>query len=219
MTATAFRTMIEQGDLDGIRSALQRNPTLANQTICWHLNQDNQSDPLHYVADCVGNGWLTNGKDGEITALLIEHGAAINGSEGRETPLIGAASLGASNTAKELIESGADLEATGLFGATALHWAAWKGMADTVGTLLSAGAAVEPRCTEFEATPLFWAVHGFGPNGPAVKHQQVQAAATLIKAGAKVDTVNGEGLSALEVARDCEDQEMFELLQEPIRTT
>ena len=95
MSDDSIRRLIEQGDVDGVRRALAGNSALANRTIRWHLNQDNESDPLHYVSDCVSQGWLTNGREGELAELLLAHGAALNGNELREPPLIAAASLGA----------------------------------------------------------------------------------------------------------------------------
>src|SRR5687768_14723589 len=79
-----FRLLLEHGDVEGVRSALALEPELANRTIDWHLNQDNKSDPLHYICDCVGNGWLTNGSEGKLAELLLAHSAEINGTEGRE---------------------------------------------------------------------------------------------------------------------------------------
>jgi hypothetical protein len=61
-----FRELIEHGDVSNLRQALESDPTLANQPISWFLNQQNESDPLHYVSDCVGHGWLANGTEGEI---------------------------------------------------------------------------------------------------------------------------------------------------------
>jgi hypothetical protein len=54
-----------------LRAALAAEPTRASRTIRWHLKRWNESDPLHFVSDCVGNGLLTNGREGEIAALLI----------------------------------------------------------------------------------------------------------------------------------------------------
>jgi len=45
MNADNFRLLIEMGDLSGIRRALKSEPALANQTIRWVLNQQNESDP------------------------------------------------------------------------------------------------------------------------------------------------------------------------------
>lgn len=48
MIEEGFRRLIEQGDLEGLRNALQSNSGLANQTIRWHLNQVSESDPFLY---------------------------------------------------------------------------------------------------------------------------------------------------------------------------
>ena len=213
MADEGFRRAIEQGAVQAVRSALEADPALANRTIRWHLNQDNESDPLHYVSDCVGHGWLTNGKEAEIAALLLSHGAQINGTQGRESPLIASISLGAESVSRLLIEAGAELEATSIYGSRALHWAAWMGAPGTVELLIARGAQIEPKDSEFEATPLFWAVHGYGPHGPSPKKDQVRAAQILIDAGADPRTVNKQGMSALELAKICERNDMFELLQ------
>ncbi len=212
MKAEDFRVLIERGDVQAIRRALASDRALANQTIHWVLNQKNQSDPLHYVSDCVGNGWLTNGMEGEVAEALLEHGAAIEGTENRESPLIASASLGAEKVSKVLIERGAALERTSIFGARALHWAAWLGSATTVELLVAHHADLEARCSKFGATPLFWAVHGYGPNGPRLKKDQVAAAKILIQAGATVDTTNQEGLSAIELSGLGGQRDMYELL-------
>jgi hypothetical protein len=216
MNTDEFRILIERGDAEGLRRAMDDDAGLANRPIRWYLNQQNESDPLHYVSDCFGNGWLTTGKEGELADLLIAYGAMINGSGGRETPLIGSASLGADSVSKVLVEAGAELEATSIFGSRALHWAAWMGAASTVDLLLAHGAAIEARCSEFGATPLFWAVHGYGPNGPKQKKDQVGAAQILIKAGARVKTANKHGLSALELSKLCDGRDMYEVLHRSV---
>jgi len=207
-----FRLAIERGDAPGVASALQSDSGLANQTIHWYLNRPNESDPLHFVSDCVGNRLLTNGKEGEIAKLLLSHGADVNGTQGRESPLIAAASLGAGRVAKVLIDAGANLEATSTFGARALHWAAWGGASATVELLLMSGAEMEKKCSGFGATPLFWAVHGYGPSGHESKSGQVAAARALIKAGAKVATTNKFGETAIAMSKRCAQQDMHELL-------
>lgn len=213
MSDEDFRSFLAAGDVEKLRAVLEAEPARANATIRWYLNQWNESDPLHFVADAVGHGWLTNGREGETATLLIEHGAAIEGSAGRESPLIAAASLGAPRLARVLNDAGADPERTGLFGARALHWAAWTGEADIVAQLLARKVEVEPRCSEFGATPLYWAVHGYGPQGPRAKKNQVQAARRLIEAGAKVETTNKQGRSARALAREGVRGDMSELLE------
>jgi ankyrin repeat protein len=213
MTDDTFRRLIEHGDVDILRNALDADPGLAIRTIHWHLNQDNESDPLHFVSDCVGNGWLTNGAEGEIAELLLTFGAEINGSAGRESPLIASASLGAERVSTVLIEGDAELEKTSIYGSRALHWAAWMGASETVKLLIAHGAQIEAKDSEFSATPLFWAVHGYGPNGPEKKKDQVGAARMLIDAGANARTANKQGLSALELANSCNSKDMYVLLK------
>ena len=75
-------------------------------------------------------------------------------------------------------------------------------------------ANIEARCSEFGATPLFWAVHGYGPNGPKHKKEQVDAARLLIQAGASVDTANRHGVSALELSKLCENRDMYDVLHQ-----
>lgn len=212
MTAVALRTLIERGDVAGVQQALHVEPALANLPIRWFMNQHNESDPLHYLADCVGNARLADALAAELAEVLLSHGAAIDGSAGRETPLIGAASQGAESLAQVLIEAGAALERVSVFGARALHWAAWLGLRDTVGRLVKRGAQVDPRCAAFGATPLFWAVHGCGPNGPRHAGDRVGAARILIEAGAEARTTNKEGRSALELARSFGAASLAELL-------
>jgi ankyrin repeat protein len=211
-----FRLSIERGDADAIRRALKSDPGLANATIRWDLNQDNESDPLHYVSDAVFNGWLTNGSEARIAEALLASGAAIEGTEGRESPLIAAVSLGVEAVARVLVEAGADLEATSIFGARALHWAAWTGASTVVELLVAHGATLEAKDSEFGATPLFWAVHGDGPNGPPEKRDQVGAARLLIASGATVNPSNQDGLSAVELAETAESGRMLELLRQHV---
>ncbi|HEY4979907.1 MAG TPA: ankyrin repeat domain-containing protein, partial [Candidatus Acidoferrum sp.] len=213
MSDETFRQLIGHGDVDELRRALEVDPGLANRTIHWHLNQDNESDPLHYVSDCVGNGWLTIGVEDKIAELLLAFGAQIDGTAGRESPLIASASSGAEKVSTVLIEAGAKLEKTSIFGARALHWAAWMGSSLTVKPLIAHGAQIEAKDSEYLATPLFWAVHGFGPDGPEKKKDQVGAAMMLLEAGANARTLNNQGFSPLDLANSCKSKDMYEMLK------
>ncbi len=213
MSIETLQRCIETADVAGVRAALAAEPALAQGTIRWYLNRWNESEPLHYVSDCVGNGHISSACAGEIAQLLLAAGAAPNGTAARESPLLAAASLGADAVAKVLLEAGADLERTGVFGARALHWAAWTGAEATTRLLLARRPQIEARCAEFGATPLFWAVHGYGPNGARAKQGQVGAARALLEAGARVDTSNKHGTSAREMARQAARPDMTELLE------
>jgi len=146
--------------------------------------------------------------------VLLAYGAAIDGTENRESPLIASASLGAEKVSTVLVEAGAALESTSVFGSRALHWAAWIGTPSTVELLVAHNVNIEARCSEFGATPLFWAVHGHGPNGPKQKRDQVGAARMLIQANAIVDTANKHGVSALELSKRSGNRDMYELLRQ-----
>jgi hypothetical protein len=87
------------------------------------------------------------------------------------------------------------------------------GAPTTVELLIAHGAEIEPKDSRFAATPLFWAVHGYGPHGPRTKKDQVGAARVLIEAGASARTFNKDELSALDLASTCKHKDMHELLQ------
>jgi ankyrin repeat protein len=72
---------------------------------------------------------LQRGKELPLVDALIEAGSDVNfNKDGKtETPLIGAASLGADDVGLRLLEAGAKSEVRGKFGETALYWAALLG--------------------------------------------------------------------------------------------
>lgn len=212
MDADQFRLLIESGHVQELRRALASDSHLANKTITWFLNQENKTDPLHYVCDCVFNGWLSEELAAEIAALLLAHGALVNGSGNRESPLVGAISLGVESIVALLIEAGANIEATSVFGARSLHWAASIGLPKTTAKLIERGAEIEATCTAFGATPLYWAAHAMGPHGPSRKKDPVAAAKLLLEAGADVHAKNKEGMSVLECSRSAESRELTALL-------
>ena len=212
MSDKGFRLLLEAGDLQGLKSALASDPEMANQSVEWFLNQANESDPLHYVCDCVFYDCLDDAQAAEVAALLLEYGALMEGGKGRESPLIAATSLGAEAVAKLLIESGANVEAPAVFGARPLHWAASIGLPSTVALLIQHGAELEAKCAEFGATPLYWAAFGCGPNGPHKKRDPLGAAKVLIDAGASVDTTNNQGMSALTCSQQADSNAMYDLL-------
>jgi len=62
--------------------------------------------------------------------------------------------------AAALLERGANVNAKGVFGGTALHWAAINGHKDTVAFLVAHGADLTIRDTKFDSTPEGWATEG-----------------------------------------------------------
>ncbi len=87
-------------------------------------------------------GTLQRGKELPLVEALIQARADLNFQRDREdgkksdSPLIGAASLGAEEVGLRLLDAGAKPQLRGLFGETALHWAALLGES---GSSFSAG--------------------------------------------------------------------------------
>src|SRR5207249_4331531 len=119
--------------------------------------------PLHYVSDMLFEGTLRKGKELPLIEALIQAGANLDFQRDREdgkmgdTPLIGAASLAAEGVGLRLLEAGARPELRGLFGETALHWAALLGEDRLVGKLI-ARSDLDLKDEKYNSSPLGWAV-------------------------------------------------------------
>jgi ankyrin repeat protein len=207
------KELIELGLIDELKDLLLKNPELSNKKIKWGQYKENETDPLHYVSDCVFNGLLTNGNEAEIASVLIANGAKINGSDGAETPLIGAASLSVESVASCLIKAGANISSTSVHGANALHWASYVGLPSIVKLLLNEGADIEQRCIAFQATPLFWAVQGFHKNHPINRSSIVEAAEILVHYGADIHAKNFKGVTVLEWAHESENEDLIQVIE------
>ena len=112
------------------------------------------------------NGTLEKGKELPLVEALIEAGADLNFQREREdgkkgdTPLIGAASLGAEDVGIRLLDAGAKPDLRGLFGETALHWAALLGEDRLVARLIE-GSDLNLKDEKYKSPPLGWAIHGW----------------------------------------------------------
>ncbi len=213
MNSDSVKDAIDSGDIAGLETILSSTPALANTKIVWGPEKKNKTDPLHYIADAVFEEKLTSDKDVELAQLLLKHGALIDGSEGTESPLLGATSLAAGQLANLLIDKGADIHATSVHGATALHWSCYTGLPDTVSQLLAAGARVEQKCTQFHATPLFWAIHAIKYGSDKAHNKMIAAIRHLLDAGADKDTCNHQDYTALQLAKDTDNETLIGLLQ------
>jgi ankyrin repeat protein len=95
-------------------------------------------------------GTLPKGREIPLVDALLDAGADVDFQRSREdgkkgdTPLIGAASLGAENVGLRLFSAGARPQLRGLFGETALQWAAMLGE-DRLVTELIRGSNVNLR--------------------------------------------------------------------------
>src|SRR5215471_6404406 len=127
------KTAIRDGNADALRQLLREEPSRANELIRWGDGKICLTHPLHYIFDVLFEGKLSKGAEMPLVDVLIEAGADLNFQRERDdgkksdTPLIGAASLGAEDAGIRLLDAGAKPEVRGIFGETALHWAAMLG--------------------------------------------------------------------------------------------
>jgi len=180
------KTAIEAGDVAALQRLLAASPDFANTAIRWGKNDEILTQPLHFVCDKVFDGTLPAGRAVPLARALIEAGADINNQNG--DPLNAAASLGATEVGLLLLDAGARPDLRGLFGETALHWAAMIGNAVLVRQLLEKGAPMDIKDEKYEATPIGWALHGWSEPPPPGNHgHHREAVVALVRAGAVVD--------------------------------
>lgn len=182
------KTAIETGDAAALRRLLADVPARADELIRWGKDCRIATHPLHYVSDMRFEGRLQSGKELPLMEALIQAGADVDFQRNGEgdTPLIGAASLGAEEVGLRLLNAGAKPGLRGLFGETALHWAALLGEDRLAGRLIE---SVDPNLKDkkYKSSSLGWAVHGWC-NPPAGNHgRQLEVVRLLVAAGATVE--------------------------------
>lgn len=183
-----LRTAIRNGDADALRHLLSEDAAQANALIRWGTNDCILSHPLHYVSDMLFERKLQRGQELPLVEALILGGADLDFQRnGRgDTPLIGAASLGAEEVGIRLLEAGAEPELRGLFGETALHWAALLGE-DRLAERLIVGTDLNLKDEKYQSTPLGWAIHGWGDPPTGNRGRQREVVVLLVAAGAAVE--------------------------------
>src|SRR5215469_3992261 len=198
------RTAIQTGDAESLRRLLTADPSRANALLRWGKNDCIQTHPLHYVSDMLFEGTLQKGKEMALIDALIEAGADLDFQKEREngrksdTPLIGAASLAAEEIGLKLLEAGARPHLRGMFGETALHWAALLGE-DRLAERLIPGSDLNLEDEKYRSPPLGWAIHGCYNSPAGNQGRQREVAALLVRAGARVEP---EWLESEEVRAD-----------------
>jgi hypothetical protein len=210
-----IREFITTVDLDGLRTTLASDPSLANKGIPFDDQDQTGAHPLHRICDGVFNGLYTDNQAVEMANILLDYGANINGfgfARKKDTPLIAAASLHADEVALLYIEKGANIFHAGCHGGTALHWAAWCGREKVVRQLIAAQAEVNRKCIDFQSTPLFWAVHGYTAGGKNNLTHYAECARLLVQAGAEKNTSNADGRPITELLSD-EDHDLLKWLK------
>ncbi len=101
-----------------------------------------------------------------------------------------------------LIANGADVNATSIYGSTALGEAAIKGNNQIVNLLLDAGAQLNPTNRRWK-TPLMW----------AADFNQPHTVELLLERGANPSLTNKDGLTALDFALEAGHEEVVALLE------
>jgi hypothetical protein len=198
------KTAIQSGDSESLRRLLTEDKSRANALIRWGKNDCILTHPLHYVSDMLFGGTLKKGKELPLIEALIETGADLDFQREHEdgkmsdTPLIGAASLAAEEVGLRLLDAGARPELRGLFGETALHWAAFLGEFRLTARLIP-GSDLNLRDEKYNSPPLGWAIHGCYNPPAGNQGRQREVASLLITAGA---TVEPEWLESEEVRAD-----------------
>jgi ankyrin repeat protein len=146
---------------------------------------------------------------------LIEAGADVNGkTEEGFTALSAAAARGRPAIVRRLLSRGADLDATSNDGETALMMASLQGRGTAVRELLAAGA--DPRLADAEGrTALHYALRGrqlWREQGARRADCRLAITYALLSVGLNPDAQDREGKSALIMATESQDSEVFELL-------
>lgn len=186
------KTAIRSGDAETLRRLLAEDPSRANTLIRWGKGDSIFTHPLHYVSDMLFEGSLPKGIELTLVDALIEAGADLDFQRDREdgkksdTPLIGAASLAAEEIGLRLLDAGARPELRGMFGETALHWAALLGEVRLAARLIAC-SPINLKDEEYDSPPLGWAIHGRYHSPAGNQGKQCEVAALLVSAGAFVE--------------------------------
>jgi len=182
--------LIVKNDLEGIRTALTANPQLANEGVALNINgkiNPANGHPLHRICDAVFANKITDRQAIEIAKIFLVAGANIDGFMAQNdlnTPLIAAASLHAEQLGLFYIEKGANIfYAPPSDGGTALHWAAFCGKDKLVEKLIEKGANVNQPDTNYQSTPIGWAIHVLESGETNNLHNQLTCIKLLLKAG------------------------------------
>ncbi|WP_375548253.1 ankyrin repeat domain-containing protein [Oceanicaulis alexandrii] len=177
---------LETQDAIALSHLLGRLPHLTNAPV---NDGRHTPHPLHAICDRVFDARLTEQQGLAFANALISAGAdldAVHPGNG-DTLLISAISLSCPSIAHRLLDKGANPDPRGLFGATALHWAAIMGMADLVKRLMDHGVYIYLRDAQYSATPLGWAVQGWLEPPRGARDEHITCAMLLVDAGLQPD--------------------------------
>lgn len=127
-----------------------------------------------------------------------------------DKPLLTAVRYGRTDIVKKLVEAGAKTDLQDSDGHSLLQLAAMQGAEDTAALLLQKGHDINQRDRQHGHTPLHWAVH----------YNRMQMVEFLLEQGADTQVKNNRGQTALQLARDRNNDSIAYLLEQrekPVR--
>jgi ankyrin repeat protein len=152
------------------------------------------------IEDKIGFAIMHGSTTDKIENLIKSSPSLVNGKFLNEPFILLAAQSGRIDVVRLLIEHGADVNAKGMGGFTALHVAAGKGYRDIVELLLLNGADVNAKTRDL-STPLHMAVEG-----------GADVVETLLEHGADSHFRNKDGESPLDRAKALGKEDIATLL-------
>ena len=150
-----------------------------------HGARADASDADHLLSDCMRGDTAAARRK-----LVRDPGLLDRLADSERAAIVTAAEAGNTDAVRAMLDIGFPLDARGHDGATPLHTAAYAGSAATVRLLLARGADPEARDTNWDTTPLTWALVGSGgaaSNKPAAGWTDTVAA--LLDAGAETTDI------------------------------
>lgn len=130
----------------------------------------------------------------QVIDLLIEQGVEINGTKNEGTPLLYCLNIDKLNSAKHLIDNGADVNIRGWSGFP-IHAAIYSGSVEGVRLLIEAGADLSAKTRRTDWTPLHLVIRVWPENFKDVSDRPT-IVKLLIENGADVNAYNDRWRSA-----------------------
>jgi ankyrin repeat protein len=208
---TAWLSLVKAGDVEGVRTALQNGADL-DATLKWD-----------------GSALMiaTENSNTAMVRLLLEAGADPNQCKAHSdlVPVHIAATKGAKDIVRVLVEHRADIHAQTSFGQTAVNRAAFAGHADLMDLLVDKGARISVieaiLLRRFDVANDLWATgtpinyrneSGTSALHAAVAIKDVELISSLISRGAEVDATDRSDQTPLLFAIGSDDVELVRLL-------